>query len=399
MSGIPASIHGVKLSITGADVWGSLRILNEHGIGISHIQETEPLTVSVILDSKFYPLARGLLTKRGDLVKLHRSSPASRLLHILKRRFVLTAGLLFLLVLGAFLPTRILFIQVEGNERIPTKQILESAAQAGIRFFASRREVRSEKMKNALLSYIPELGWAGVNTYGCRAVISVQEKSVSPESSSAQHIVSNIVAQRDGIIESITVNQGSIQCAEKQAVKKGQLLISGYTDCGICIRASRAEGEVFAQTIRSLRCVSPNTVSVRTEKQETRKRYSIIIGKNRIFFWKDSGIWDATCGRISRQYTLTLPGGMELPVALCCETITSYSTRQQKVSADTAKRELCAFASDYLISQMIAGQIRSATESFTQDPDTLILNAQYICSEMIGRERAEKIGDLYGQNN
>lgn len=33
-------------------------------------------------------------------------------------------------------------------------------------------------MKNALLSAIPELQWAGVNTYGCRAVISVRERTL-----------------------------------------------------------------------------------------------------------------------------------------------------------------------------------------------------------------------------
>lgn len=399
MMGIPVSIHRVKLSITGADVWGSLCILNEHGIETSHIQETEPLTVSVYMSSKFYPLARTLLIKRGDLVKLQRQSPASRFLLFFKRRPVLAAGVLLLLLLGFFLPTRILFIEVEGNERIPTKQILESASQAGIRFFASRREVRSEKMKNALLYYVPDLGWAGVNTYGCKAVISVQERSAPQNSDSAEHTVSNIVADRDGIIESVTVNRGSIQCAVNQAVKKGQLLISGYTDCGICIRASRAEGEVFAQTIRPIRCICANTVSVRTEKQKTTKRYSIIIGKNRIFLWKDSGIWDASCGRISRQYTLTLPGGKELPVALCCETITWYSVEQQKQHAAAAKQELSTFASDYLVSQMIAGRIRSTGESFAEDADTFVLNAEYICSEMIGRERVEKIGDLYGQNN
>lgn len=96
---------------------------------------------------------------------------------------------------------------------------------------------------------------------------------------------------------------------------------------------------------------------------------------------------------------MTLPGGKELPVALCCETITWYSVEQQKQHAAAAKQELSTFASDYLVSQMIAGRIRSTGESFAEDADTFVLNAEYICSEMIGRERVEKIGDLYGQNN
>ena len=37
--------------------------------------------------------------------------------------------------------------------------------------------IRSEKVKNSLLQRIPQLQWAGINTDGCVAVISVREKT------------------------------------------------------------------------------------------------------------------------------------------------------------------------------------------------------------------------------
>ena len=89
-------------------------------------------------------------------------------------RPVLLAGLGILFLLAMYLPSRVLFIRVEGNMQIPDRQILAAAEECGIRFGASRREVRSEKVKNALLSSVPQLQWAGVNTAGCVATISVR---------------------------------------------------------------------------------------------------------------------------------------------------------------------------------------------------------------------------------
>ena len=64
--------------------------------------------------------------------------------------------------------------------------------------------------------------------------------------------VGSIVASRDGVITSITTTKGTPLCKAGQAVKAGQILISGYTDCGISIRADPAEGEVFAETYREM---------------------------------------------------------------------------------------------------------------------------------------------------
>ena len=80
-------------------------------------------------------------------------------------------GLCLLLLLVCILPTRVLFMRVEGNESIPENLILEAAEDCGIRFGASRSAVRSEKVKNGILSRISELQWVGVNTKGCIAVI------------------------------------------------------------------------------------------------------------------------------------------------------------------------------------------------------------------------------------
>lgn len=378
----------IRVQVTSASIWGSIRLLNEQAIPVFHVRQEDDLTFSFEINRKHFPVLRSLLEKRGDRIALVQKTILHAIQQSVLQRPVLYTGLFLFLAVSLLLPTRILAVEVEGNQAIPSRKILEAAEEAGIKLFTPCAQVRSEKMKNALLSAIPELQWAGINTYGCRAVISVQERTVSEPLKQDAKTVSSIIADRDGIVQSLTALRGSVQCREGQAVKKGQVLISGYTDCGICIRADRAQGEVYAQTLRTVQSATPSTCQTR-EQQRQQRRFAIILGKKRINLWKDSGIWDSTCGRISREYRLTLPGGFSLPVSVACETLTWYSEAEQVVDEKTAQGELVAFSQNYLSDQMIAGTVSYADEVMKTRPGLYLLTGQYICTEMIGRERLE----------
>jgi hypothetical protein len=130
------------------------------------------------------------------------------------------AGGLLLLVLILWLPSRVLFICVAGNTLVPEKQILEAAEKCGVGFGASRKDVRSESVKNALLEALPQLQWVGVNTSGCHAVITVREKSL-PEKEEESDFPASMVASRDGYILSCTAERGSLAVTPGQTVQQG----------------------------------------------------------------------------------------------------------------------------------------------------------------------------------
>ena len=379
----------VRVRVTSADIWGSIRLLNDASIPVFHVREEDPLIFSFDINRKDYPVLRTLLEKRGDRIALVQKSLLHFLQQSILRRPVLYTGLLIFCGISFVIPTRILVVEVEGNQRIPARKILEAAENTGIKLFASCAQVRSEKMKNELLCAIPELQWAGINTQGSRAVISVRERAMIQKELPNSDQVSSIIADRDGIIQSVTALKGTVQCREGQTVKKGQILISGYTDCGICIRAERAEGEVYAQTLRSIQAVSPSVCRTQGSIERQRRQYSILFGKKRINLWKGSGIWDSTCGRIETEYRLTLPGGIPLPIAIACDTLTWYETEEGNVEISSARSALTDFSRDYLSSQMIAGRITHTDEVWKAESGRYLLSGQYFCSEMIGRERLE----------
>ena len=387
----------VEAEITSAEPAAALEAANAWGITLYDVKQLSDLTSRFRLRRRDYRSLAAISEKRGDTLRLRRRLGVYWTAKRLLGRPMLMWGLAVLLAAAMYLPTRVFFVRVEGNVTVPSRRILEAAEESGIRFGASRRMVRSEKMKNALLSALPQLQWAGVNTAGCVATVSVRERT-DPAVSEQDPAVSSVVAARDGVITSVTATRGNSLCRVGQAVKAGQVLISGYTDCGLCIRATRAEGEVYAQTSRTFAAVTPSKWTFRGAPGAVRRNYSLIIGKKRINLWKDSGILQGSCGRMDRQYDITLPGGFRLPAALCVEEYTFFEEETRTVEPADAEAALSRFAGRMLTQQMVAGQILGRQESVTGSKDGYRLEGTYACTEMIGRVRREQIGDINGKS-
>ena len=382
----------VEVELTCADPGGAFDAINRREIPVYQVSQVSDLTVGFRIRRRDYKSLSTLCEKRGYLLKLTGKQGMYWTFGHLLRRPLLTAGMALLLCLVFYLPSRVLFVRVEGNGAVPANRILEAAEESGIYFGASRREVRSERVKNALLGAVPELQWAGVNTSGCVAVISVRERTV-PEEGKGEPFVSSIVAIRDGVITSCTVTGGSALCKVGQAVIKGQKLVSGYTDCGICIRAEAAEGEIHAQTSRELTAVCPSSILSVTGLGNSKTRYSLLLGKKRIFLWKDSGILDTSCGRMYEEYYITLPGGFRLPFGWAVETYTDYETALAEIPQPEAEATLLGFAEKYLCQQMVAGRILEKEETVSLLDGVYLLEGEYVCTEMIGKVQREQIGE------
>ena len=384
----------IRVEIVSADVTGMLYVINGAGILLRNIEMPDMLTVQFDMNRKDWnPLAK-LIRRRGEQMRILRRSGLWWKAAGLKRRPTLTMGLGLLTALVMFLPSRILLVEVEGNATIPANQILETAADCGIAFGASRRSVRSERVKNALLEAMPGLSWAGVNTYGSRAVITVREREMQPQEGIAPEI-SSIVATRDGFILSCQTERGSQKCIPGQTVRAGDVLISGYTDCGLCVTATRASGEVMAVTTRSLTVVTPAECMKKTGQTIKKVTYSLIVGKNRFNFYKSSGISQGSCGRMVTEYNLNLPGGFPLPVKLLRHSHIFAATEPAALDETLVAELLTEFAQGYLAQQMIAGTVAEAMETIWVDEDRWILTGNYACTEMIGREQAEQNGELH----
>ena len=378
-----------KLLITSADMNAFLGELAADGVTIYNIRILDELAAEICVEQQNFQMIEQLAERCGCVVNVvARIGLIFRLQQVLKRP-VLLMGVFLWLFLVLFLPSRVLFVRVEGNETIPALLIEEKAANYGVAFGSARRNLRNEKIKNALLAELPDLQWVGVNTQGCLAVISVRERAVV-ESPKEKTFIGHIIASQDGIISDIAVTKGTPLCETGQAVIKDQILVSGYTDCGLVTRAEVAEAEVSAITKRYLTAKQMTNCTARNQIIDTETVYSIQIGKNILKFSNNAGIPDGNCAKIYNRIRLTLPGGFCLPLSLICEKTVRYEQSNNSINIDEKEQEFLAEV--YLDEQMLAGHIVSSHYQRVITEDACELKGLYICEEVIGQLRKEEIG-------
>lgn len=388
----------VYLQLVSADVPGLLCEMLKQNITATDLIRVDELTVQLCIDTSEYSKLETLAKRRGDQIEILKVSGLRSIYNSMRRRPVFIIGILILLLLSLYMPTRILFVRVEGNTDVPSELILQKAQECGIDFWSSRKDVRSEHVKNNLLSAVPQLQWAGINTYGCVAVISVEEKSENIENKKFCK-VSSIVSSADGIITECTVRNGTAQCSVGDAVRAGQLLVSGYTDCGLKVQAGIADAEIMAQTIRPVDMITPDCRLQRVKISGSDKKYSLLIGKKLINFYNGSGISDSTCVKMYSKKYLSLPGGLRLPVAVIVVEHIYYTTCETALTRNQGSELLAKSAHDYLLTQMSAGQILQTDTVFLQEENRYRLTGAFFCTEMIGRSIVEERLYTHGQDH
>lgn len=386
-----------SIELTTASVADTLTAIYDINIIVFDVQQISDLQVIITVFQKDYYRLTCLLEKKGVDHRIIRKQGIYWSLKQAIARPVLVIGLLIILVLTLYLPTRVLFVSVKGNNAIAANQIMEVASENGVYFFSARRSLRSEKIKNALLASIPQLQWAGVNTNGCTAVISVKERSeaINPAGNKS---VGSVVAKCDGIVHTMTVLKGNRLCQVGQAVRKNQVLVSGYTDYGTVIKAVAADAEIYGFTNHELVSITPKASSQRAQITHTKRRYSIQFGKKLINLYKHSGISDTSCVKISSEHILTLPGGYALPVILIEEQLT-YSLQEAPKDAGIDAMWLSDACDQYLQNCLVAGKILDKECSEQIIDNNIVRVCLYTCSELIGEFRSEELNTSYGKRD
>ena len=137
----------LSIELLSADIESSIQAMLENDIPLYEIDPVDELRIRFRIDKRDYEKLVKIQKRKGNKIRIIGQKGLSWVLLPLMRRPVLLLGVLFLVIWMQFLPTRILFVRVEGNHEIPTNRILAAAGDSGIYFGASRREVRSEKVK------------------------------------------------------------------------------------------------------------------------------------------------------------------------------------------------------------------------------------------------------------
>ena len=310
-----------------------------------------------------------------------------------RKRYAFWVGMGLSMAAVCVLSSFVLTIEVKGNTNVPTAQILTELRRQGLGIGTFGPGLDERTVGNKVLLQLPQLSWLSINLYGTRAEVLVREAVEAPELVDAQEYGS-VVARASGIVTRVEALTGEAVVKVGDTVLEGETLISGtvhlegpaYSDKPEIGQIQvRASGRVYARTWRTMAAQLPLEAQVKRYTGEETNLWSVTALGRRTDFFGKGGISFDRYDKISRTWTLTLPGGEEMPLAVQRETCRAYELETLAVEPDAAEAMLQERLLEALEEAVGEGEIVSTEFAVETADGMLTITLQAECREEIGK--------------
>ena len=351
-----------------------------------NFKRIDPTTVQLTLHIRGYRRLAGLAGKAEFTVMEVKKEGVPFLLWRLRKRYILLFGSVAMLIAVWAMSLFVWDINVYGNEKVSKQQIMSALEDVGVGVGSFGPSIVSEAISNDILLRIPDLSWIAINVYGSRADVLVRERIEKPEvlDESAPTMV---YAVKPGIIEKMSVLEGSAALKPGDTVAVGDILISGTMESmANGKRTVHAMGEVWARTWYDLSAQTTLESFDKVYTGEKEKKTALIIAGNRINLYFNAGISFPEYDKLTMEKYLSLPGGVVLPVAIVRDEYTAY---------DSVTTKLTVLETEMMLQQRLLDRLdKSCDGEVVKTEFTTILNDGVVtvtlsaeCLEQIAKER------------
>ncbi len=265
-------IGRVTLSCEARYATALLDLSFRHSIPYGALETRSDGSVSLSLSYAAAEKLRILCTAHGIPIAVENS----RGIREAGRFFVLRPGL----IVGAFLAvvlatvssTHLWEIRVTGNSTLSKSEVIAELTEAGLSLFDYVPGIDVDSIENRLLLNSERISWITVNLIGNVAEVQIREKTAPDRTGDTSP--ANLVAQHDGVIVSVEALRGNVLVRSGQAVRAGEVLVSGvYDSVTAGIRYTRAEGRIYAETERTFEIRVPYRYERDVYTETAGKRY------------------------------------------------------------------------------------------------------------------------------
>jgi len=372
-----------ELELLGANISETLNVLMQKNIPFRDMNQIDAQRCRIRVCSQHIEEIQKLALSCYCQVRVIGRSGIWEIFKKLLKRPCLLIGCAAAIFMSFYLQTFVLMMDVSGNEKLHEQQILRALQEVDIQFGSRGAQIDPQLTKHRMLSKLPQLSWIGVNRSGCKLNILVTERTVFHDEKE-KIPAANIIASRDATLSELIVSEGMKLCKVGDSVKKGQILVSGFEDYGLFLKAVCAEAEIYGQTWYSGMLATPLKTRRKCYTGRSWKEYSLIIGRKRINLCTNSSFLGMTCDKIVSVKELRLQN-FAIPIRLEEVTCREYTLYEELTDTQQRRKELEFAWKELVRSQMLAGKILSTQCSFSVTDELLILCASSTCNEMIAR--------------
>lgn len=336
------------------------------------------------------------LCKFDELLKITRSQSKiirkigiPNIVNLYRKRkiFILISAISCLTIY--FFSLHIWEIEIVGNENILTEEIEKILLEENIKIGTRKDSIDFEKMKNNIYVKRKDVMWIGATLNGVKVTIEILErKNINEEE--FEKDPTNIVADRDGVIQKISVRSGTKCVNVGDMVCKGDILVSGIVESEYSDPIMvNSDADIKIKTWYTSKKAVPYQKTILSKSGKVDKKYRIKLGKYAINLTNNSTKFEKY-DTINSVKKLVLFSKLETPISLDIteyeELITSDVMYTVTQAESIAKEEVLA-----LVLENIPGDAKVLNYDYNvfAEADEVIVRITVECLENVGKE--EKI--------
>ncbi len=273
-------------------------------------------------------------------------------------------------------------IKTQGNERLSASEISTILRENGLFVGSYLPTIDVPSLENRILISTDQLSWISINLDGTVANVQVIESIQKGEEETM--LPANLIAERDGQIEYLELFRGESAVKVGQAVKKGELLVSGILEGERAgCRFTRAAGRVMARTERVLCINVPLTYTERVYGDEKTLDITFNFFDFSMKIFKSTGKAGMPCDIIEKDSVPIFAGAHVLPISAVSHVARYYTDEERSRSQNEAVEMAFSKLDEQLEGLSESVQILSKTIARRIDEDGVFLECKISCIENI----------------
>lgn len=234
----------VRIIVRGASIEKLINEASTHGIEVWDLKPLKDGQMEMSLRLTDFFELRPLLKGTGSKMRIkNRTGMPFFIVRLWRRKGFIIGFALFVAIIFT-LSSLVWDIEVEGNEKIATEDILAAARTEGIYPYQwIFRLPAQDRLSANMTRKLPGTSWVGVSRSGTRVTIQVVEATDPREKElmSPRHLIST----SDAVITHIFAEKGQPEVSKNDRVKKGQILITGFQGGKAVVSKGEVKGIVW----------------------------------------------------------------------------------------------------------------------------------------------------------
>lgn len=351
----------------------------------SEIEYSNPFfednTFSITCHKKGYDKINSACFNRGIEITRTSYNGVPMLASKYKSRMGLAVGVVLSALLVAFALNVVWRVEISGNNRVSREEIESALLENNFCVGSFIPSADLTFIENSIMQEKNDIAWISINVNGTVAHVEIRE---TQRGQNANNSPAHLVASRDGKIERIESYNGNCVVKAGDVVRAGDVLVSGvYQNEKGDYRTSRAEGQIFARTVRT---VSVEIPFENTQKVYTGRKFSEIyinFFKKSIKVFANTGKMPPTCDIIYKNGRIGLPSFPKIPIGYEKTEYSEYEFVKVVLNENEAMERAFSVLEDELEKLSESAELIKKNVEFEISDSAYVLKCSLVCIEDI----------------